>query len=77
DFMEKNFHHHTLDLTCVARFLIDVGILPKGFHSTSKLLQHFKIRHQAEHTALSDAVDMAHVYFRLTELLNSKTQSST
>ncbi|NBX81891.1 hypothetical protein EBQ90_02240 [bacterium] len=71
DFMEKYFHHHTLDLTCVARFLTDVGKLPKGFHTTSKLLQHFKIRQKAEHTALSDATDMGHVYFKLIELLQS------
>lgn len=71
DFMEKYFHHHTLDLTCVARFLTDVGKLPKGYHSTSKLLQHFKIRQKAEHTALSDATDMGHVYFKLIDLLSS------
>lgn len=71
DFMEKYFHHHTLDLTCVARFLVDVGRLPKGHHSTTKLLQYFKIRQNAEHTALSDATDMAHVYFHLMDLLKS------
>jgi|688.fasta_scaffold96078_2 oligoribonuclease (3'-5' exoribonuclease) len=75
EFMEKYFHHQTLDLTCIARFLVDVGHLPKGFHSTTKLLQHFKIRHKAEHTALSDAVDMAHVYFHLIDLLKSKNTS--
>lgn len=71
DFMEKYFHHHTLDLTCVARFLVDVGKLPKGHHSTTKLLQYFKIRQNAEHTALSDATDMAQVYFHLIDLLKS------
>ncbi len=76
DFMEKYFHHHTLDLTCVARFLTDVGKLPKGFHSTSKLLQHFKIRQKSEHTALSDATDMGQVYFKLLELLMSESASS-
>lgn len=71
EFMEKYFHHQTLDLTCVARFLVDVGKLPKGHHSTTKLLQYFKIRQNAEHTALSDASDMAQVYFRLLELMKS------
>jgi DNA polymerase-3 subunit epsilon len=71
DFMEKYFHHQTLDLSCVARFLVDVGKLPKGHHSTTKLLQYFKIRQNAEHTALSDATDMAQVYFHLMELLKS------
>ncbi|MFM8269593.1 MAG: exonuclease domain-containing protein [Pseudomonadota bacterium] len=72
EFMEKYFHHHTLDLTCVARFLTDTGKLPTGCYSTSKLLQHFKIRHKAEHTALSDASDMGQVYFKLIELLKSQ-----
>lgn len=69
DNFEKFFHHHTLDITCVARYLVDVGLLPKGAHSTTKLLQHFKIRNKSNHTALSDAVDMALVYFKLLELL--------
>ncbi len=69
DFMEKYFHHHTLDLTCVARFLSETGKLPTGCYTTSKLLQHFKIRQKAEHTALSDASDMGQVYFKLLELL--------
>lgn len=71
-FMEKYFHHHTLDLTCIARFLIDIGVLPKGLHSTTRLLQHFGIRHKSNHTALSDAVDMGQVYFKLLDLLDSK-----
>ncbi|NBX77336.1 MAG: hypothetical protein EBQ92_12345 [Proteobacteria bacterium] len=69
DFMEKYFHHHTLDLTCVARFLSETRKLPTGCYTTSKLLQHFKIRQKAEHTALSDASDMGHVYFKLLDLI--------
>lgn len=69
DFMEKYFHHHTLDLTCVARFLSDTGKVPSGCYTTSKLLQHFKIRQKPEHTALSDASDMGQVYFKLLDLL--------
>lgn len=69
DFMEKYFHHHTLDLTCVARFLSDTGKVPPGCYTTSKLLQHFKIRQKPEHTALSDASDMGQVYFKLLDLL--------
>lgn len=72
DFMEKNLHHHTLDLTCVARFLSDIGKLPSGCYTTSKLLKHFQIRQNAEHTALSDASDMGQVYFKLMELFPSQ-----
>lgn len=64
-YMEKNFHHHTLDITCVARFLVDAGMLPEGFQSTTKLLQYFKLKQESAHTALSDAIDMAEVYLAL------------
>ena len=67
-FMEAHFHHHTLDITCVARFLVDSGKLPKGCQSTSKLLQHFQLRNESNHTALSDAVDMGEVYLKLLDL---------
>lgn len=68
-FMDKYFHHHTLDVTCVSRSLVDSGVLPKGCESTTKLLNHFKIRDLSNHTALSDAHDMALVYLKLLELL--------
>lgn len=68
-FMEAYFHHHTLDITCVAKALVDVGKLPPGFESTSKIIKHFGIREDARHTALSDAIDMANVYFKLLELI--------
>ncbi len=69
DFMEKYFHHHTADVTCVARFLVDAGKLPPGCESTSKIIKHFQIREDANHTALSDAVDMGNIYLKLIELM--------
>ena len=74
-FMDKYFHHHTLDITCVGRFLVDAGILPKGHGSTSQLLKFFQVRGVSNHTALSDAVDMAHIYIKLIEYLNKKPTS--
>ena len=70
---EKHFHHHTLDVTCVARYLVDSGILPEGCESSSKLIKHFKIRDNVNHTALSDAVDMAEIYVRLLDLMPKRT----
>jgi DNA polymerase-3 subunit epsilon len=70
-FMEKYFHHHTLDLTCVSRGLVDAGVLPPGCESTTKLIRHFGIREDANHTALSDALDMAAIYFKQLDLLAS------
>lgn len=74
-FMEKYFHHHTLDVTCVARGMVDAGILPTGTQSTTKLMQYFKLRSEATHTALNDAVDMGKIYFGLLDLLKSKSSS--
>lgn len=72
-FMEKYFHHHTLDITCVARGLVDAGILPPGSSGTSKLMKHFGIREEATHTALNDAVDMGKIYFGLLDLIAKPT----
>ncbi len=71
-FMDKHFHHHTLDITCVGRFLVDAGVLPKGHGSTSQLLKFFKIRSESNHTALSDALDMANIYLKLIDLMGQK-----
>lgn len=71
-FMDKYLHHHTLDVTCVGRFLVDAGLLPKGHGSTSHLLKYFKIRSESNHTALSDAVDMAEIYLKLLDFLPKK-----
>lgn len=68
-FIDKFFHHHTLDVTCVARSMVDAGLLPKGCESTTKLLTFFQIREISNHTALSDAHDMAVVYLKLLEHL--------
>lgn len=64
-FMQKYFHHHTLDVTCVARFLVDAGILPPGCESTSQIVKHYGVREVASHTALNDASDMAQIYLKM------------
>lgn len=75
NWMRENFHHHTLDVTCVARGLVDAGVLPEGCQSTSKLVKHLGVREDARHTALSDAVDMADVYLRMLGLLSKPLPS--
>jgi len=70
-FMERYFHHHTLDLTCVSRALVDSGVLPAGCESTTQLVRYFGLRDDARHTALSDALDMAVIYFKEIDLLQS------
>lgn len=71
-FMDKYFHHHTLDVTCVGRFLVDAGVLPPGHGSTTQLLKFFNIRSMSNHTALSDALDMAQIYLKLVKLMEEK-----
>ncbi len=73
-FMEKYFHHHTLDVTCVARGMVDSGVLPKESQSTTKLMRLFNIRNEATHTALNDAVDMGKIYFGLLDMLAKAKQ---
>lgn len=70
DFMRENFHHHTLDVTCVARALVDGGVLPPGTESSGKLMKFFGLREEPAHTALSDALDMADIYLKLLEKLS-------
>jgi DNA polymerase-3 subunit epsilon len=67
DYMNETFHYHTIDVTCVAHFLVDAGHLPAGCQSTSKIIAHFGIRDNAKHTALSDASDMAQIYLMMLE----------
>lgn len=71
-FMDKYFHHHTLDITCVGRFLVDAGVLPPGHGSTTQLLKFFNIRAESKHTALSDALDMGQIYLKLVQFLGQK-----
>ncbi len=73
DFMKQHFHHHTLDVTCVARALVDSGKMPPGTESSSKIMKYFGVREEPEHTALSDALDMGVIYLKMVELLKTKT----
>lgn len=65
DFYSKYFHHHTIDVTSVARSFVDCGLLPPGHASGSKLVRYLEIADLVQHTALSDAIDMAEIYVRL------------
>ncbi len=76
DFMREHFHHHTLDVTCVARALVDAGALPPGTESSSKIMKHFGVREEPEHTALADALDMAEIYLKLLTLMPGKAPST-
>jgi oligoribonuclease (3'-5' exoribonuclease) len=74
--MDKYFHHHTVDITSVARALVDSGVLPKGSEGTTKLVKFFDLKSNARHTAMSDAVDMAEIYLKITQYLRAHCKSA-
>ncbi|MCB9253564.1 MAG: hypothetical protein H6617_02660 [Bdellovibrionaceae bacterium] len=75
-FYSKYFHHHTIDVTSVAKSFVDCGLLPPGHASGGKLVRYLDIADQVQHTALSDAIDMGEIYVRLIERSVQKVQSS-
>lgn len=76
DQYDKYFHHHTVDITSVAKALVDSGVLPKGAEGTTKLVQFFQMKSSARHTAMSDAVDMAEIYLKITQYLKTHCKSA-
>jgi len=76
NFMMTRFHHHTIDLTCVARSMVDAGFLPRECAGTTGLLNFFKVRAETKHTALADAIDMADVYLKLIDFIKKNSAYS-
>jgi len=68
EWMNKNFHHRNLDLSCFTLGLIDMGLLEKGMDSGAKLMEKFGMG-EVSHTALEDAVNTAKMYFKILESL--------
>lgn len=64
EWMNKNFHHRTQDLSCFLMGLIDLGLLPAGMESGSKIMDYFEMGEVA-HTALEDAINTADIYLKL------------
>ena len=73
-FMQKSFHHHIVDVTCLGKSFEDAGLLPPKTASTTKLMQYFKLKELVEHTALSDAIDMGRVYCKLIDMIRTKAE---
>jgi hypothetical protein len=71
EFMREHFHHHTQDVTCVARAFVDAGLIPPGTESSSKIMKFFGVREAPAHTALSDALDMGVIYLKLLEMVRN------
>lgn len=66
DWMEKYFCHRTLDLSCMVYGLMDLGMLPRGLESGSKLMDYFQMG-EVKHTALEDARNTALIYLKILE----------
>lgn len=67
EWMRKNFSHRVVDFSSVCYGMIDLGILPKGSESGSKLMSFLKMGGVA-HTALEDAVNTAKMYLAVIDL---------
>jgi oligoribonuclease (3'-5' exoribonuclease) len=67
EWMNKNFHHRNLDLSCFTLGLIDFGQLENGMDSGAKLMDFLKMG-DVSHTALEDAVNTAKMYLKLLEM---------
>ncbi len=72
DYMQKAFHHHIVDVTCLGKSFEDAGLLPPKTANTTRLMQHFKLKEAAEHTALCDAVDMGRIYCKMIDMIRPK-----
>jgi oligoribonuclease (3'-5' exoribonuclease) len=66
DFMRKYFHHRNLDLSSVGYAMSDMGSIPAGMDSGSKLMNLLGMGDVA-HTALEDAKNTAIMYLKLLE----------
>lgn len=64
DWVRERFHHQAVDLSAVARFMVDRKALPPGCVSGEGLMGHFGMG-GVRHTALEDAVNAAALYCRL------------
>ena len=68
DFMRKYFTRSTVDVSDISRYEVMKGNLPNGVTSSKRLMQHFEMGEDVEHTALADCIDMVNIYFRLLDL---------
>jgi len=68
EFMRKYFSRSTIDVSDVSRYEVLKGNLPKGVTSSKKLMQHFEMGDDVEHTAFADCIDMLKIFFRLLDL---------
>lgn len=68
EFMRKYFTRATIDVSDISRYEVQKGNLPEGVTSSKKLMQHFEMGDDVEHTALADCIDMLKIYFRLLDL---------
>ncbi len=74
DWMRDNFSHRTFDFTTFCYGLVDMGVLPQGMESGSKLMEFLGMGEVA-HTALEDAVNTAKMYFHSLDLIDRERPS--
>lgn len=69
DYMREKFHYQVLDLSSVARFCVDMGLLPGECINGEALMANFNMG-RVSHTALGDAVNGALLYLHILEAQN-------
>ncbi len=67
DYMRRYFHHQNLDISCIARFMVDTKKLPPGCISGESLMKYFDMG-EVNHTALGDAINVAKLYLSMIQL---------
>lgn len=71
EWMRQNFSHRTFDFTSYCFGLVDMGLLPKGMESGSKLMDFMGMGDVA-HTALEDAINTAKMYFYTLDMIDQE-----
>ena len=65
DYFMKHFHHQVRDVSSIAGYMVDVGLLPPNCISSSQLAKKFLEKKDVDHTALGDSIDMGDIYIKL------------
>lgn len=71
EFMRKYFHHRVMDFSSFCYGAMDLGLLPEGMDSGSRLM-NFLGMGEVAHTALEDARNTAIMYFKVLEKFGKK-----
>ena len=67
NYMRSYFHYQVVDISCIARAMVDARRLPPECVSGSNLMKHFQMG-KVPHTALEDSINAAKLYLHMLNL---------